>query len=122
MELSRLDRCILRECAADYLGLWSVIFEVRAMFPRLGAPAVQRMTVDSLARLLDARLIRAGYPTPDGRGFEPWLASAEEAIARIRDEWNALGREPSIGEVAWFASTPGGERLVAQERSTPARR
>jgi hypothetical protein len=28
----------------------------------------------------------------------------DQAVSRIEKEWSALGREPNIGEVAWFTS------------------
>jgi hypothetical protein len=47
-----------------------------------------------------------GHPAADGRHFVPWILPAEAAIGRIAVEWSALGREPDIGEIAWFTSEP----------------
>jgi len=34
--------------------------------------------------------------------FAVWQLSIDETIARIEREWLALGREPNLGEIAWF--------------------
>jgi hypothetical protein len=65
-------------------------------------------------------LVQAGFPTPDGRGFEPWSLGPNAGIDRINSEWNALGREPKIGEVVWFNTTQKGEKeaeRLVMERS-----
>jgi hypothetical protein len=46
--------------------------------------------------------MQVGYPAPDGRHFVPWELRADQALSRIEKEWSTLGREPDIGEVAWF--------------------
>jgi hypothetical protein len=48
--------------------------------------------------------MQAGHPTPDGRHFVAWDLSPDQAVDQIEREWLALGREPGIGEVAWFTS------------------
>jgi hypothetical protein len=61
--------------------------------------------LDPLHGLLDEGLIVAGFPTRDGRGFEPSPYSPQETVDRIRTEWQKLGRDPVIGEVVWFNAT-----------------
>jgi hypothetical protein len=51
-------------------------------------------------------LMIAGDP-PD-EDVIPLGTAAEETLARIRDEWEALGRDPDIMEIAWFEPTPKG--------------
>jgi hypothetical protein len=50
--------------------------------------------------------MQVGHPTPDGRQFVAWGLPPDQAVSRIEREWAALGREPDIGEVAWFTSAP----------------
>jgi hypothetical protein len=60
-----------------------------------------------LARgLICERGMQVGFPAEDGRHFEAWQLTPEQSLRRIEDEWIALGREPNIGEVAWFTSEP----------------
>jgi hypothetical protein len=43
-----------------------------------------------------------------------WNLSAEQAIERIRREWDQLGGEPTIGDIVWFVSTTEGGRVLAE--------
>jgi len=94
------------ECHQDHVGLWELI---HAAHLDLGAedPASTRELTLRLARgLICERGVQVGFPAEDGRHFEPWNLTPEQAIRRIEEEWIALGREPNIGEVAWFTSEP----------------
>jgi hypothetical protein len=50
--------------------------------------------------------MQVGQPAPDGRHFVPWDLPPDQAVKRIEQEWAVLGREPTIGEIAWFTSMP----------------
>ena len=69
-----------------------------------------------------AELLKGGYACvgdPDGRdGFAPWALTEEQALTRIEREWDALGREPDIAEIAWFGLTEKGEEYLAEPRLT----
>jgi hypothetical protein len=91
------------ECQVDHVGLWEVINAARY---DLGAstPTETRTTTLELVRSLLDRGMHVGYPAPDGKGFVPWNLSTDMALSRIEQEWAALGRDPNIGEVAWFTA------------------
>ncbi|MDB4946733.1 MAG: uncharacterized protein JWP97_6267 [Labilithrix sp.] len=36
--------------------------------------------------------------------FVPWQTSVTDAVRRIGAEWGVLGRDPSLGEIAWFVA------------------
>jgi hypothetical protein len=39
----------------------------------------------------------------EGRGWSKWPEQSTPAVlARIEREWNALGRDPNLGDIAWF--------------------
>jgi hypothetical protein len=94
---------VLGYCADDYTGLWLIVAELR---DRSGGAIDDRGILDILYGLLKEGQIQAGFPTHDGRGFEPWPSSPEETISRIEREWRQLGREPDIGEIVWL-NAPG---------------
>jgi hypothetical protein len=48
--------------------------------------------------------MQIGQPAPDGRHFLPWGLPPEQAVRRLENEGAALGREPDIGDLAWFTS------------------
>jgi hypothetical protein len=39
------------------------------------------------------------------KGFQPWAVSPEEAIETIQREWDKLGHDPDLGDIAWFTVT-----------------
>lgn len=92
---------VLDHCADDYAGLWLAVAELRMA---TGGAIDFRRILDILYGLLRSGLLQAGFPTPDG-GFEPWPLAPEEALSRIEDEWQELGRDPDIGEIVWFMTT-----------------
>ena len=67
--------------------------------------------VDGLKGPFAVEQFRGGQSNPtyrisaaDGRHFVSWDLSLDQALSRIEKERSALGREPNIGEVAWFTS------------------
>lgn len=44
-------------------------------------------------------------------GFCMWNLPIEECLNRVEREWNALGRNPSLGEICWLQNTDKGNAL-----------
>jgi hypothetical protein len=103
-ELVALLDDILDECADDHVGLWSVLWDVRHALSHASPDEQKSVTLDLLRFLLSHQLIQAGFPAPNGRDFQPWQLSPDEAIEKIAREWGQLGRDPSGGEIVWFTS------------------
>ncbi|PSF35571.1 hypothetical protein C7H19_16325 [Aphanothece hegewaldii CCALA 016] len=95
---------ILIECAEDYVGLWSIVWEFRNSGSETDVSEVRRKTIKLIEELLNDKLIEAGNFTKDGN-FEVWKLPSTEIISQIKAEWDALGRYPSIGEIVWFVAT-----------------
>lgn len=107
-----LKKEILVLCREDYIGLWVILEEVKGRFEKADSTEQRRRTLEVIRELLDKTLIQAGWPTPDGKGFEPWQLSVDETIRRIDMEWDALGREPNLWEIVWFTTTDADDREV----------
>src|SRR5262249_231990 len=99
---SELKAHLLAESKEDHTGLWYVLTNVERDLHPEGPAQARRITLDLVRELLESGQLRAGFPTLDGRGFVPWTLSPAEALARIEREWDALGREPTIGDIVWF--------------------
>ena len=95
---------ILDECADDHVGLWSVLKEVRNAMGDAPSAELKAVTLELLRFLLTHHLIEAGFPTPNGKDFNPWTLSPDETISKIAKEWDKLGRDPSGGEIIWFTA------------------
>jgi hypothetical protein len=95
---------LAEECHTDHVGLWEIVDAVRLDLGATNAFEVQTLTLRLVRSLLSERGMLVGHPAPDGRHFVPWDLPPDQAVSRIENEWSALGREPNIGEVAWFTS------------------
>lgn len=119
LDIARLERELLEECAEDHLGLWSVIWPLREEFGIEGEDERRGITLRMLTDLLGAGLIHAGIP--DGRTrFNAWNLSATESLKRIEREWNELDREPDIGDIVWFDITENGKAHLARSNGETA--
>src|SRR5258708_4524257 len=91
------------ECREDHVGLWRIANAARRILGE--STTVQRRALGlSLARRLLENGMLVGQPTEDGRHFVSWDLPIDAALQRLEREWTALGRDPDIGEVAWFTS------------------
>ncbi len=96
---------LVEECQEDHIGLWRIVNAVRFDLGSADAGQTRTLVLRLVRRLLQERGIQVGWPAPDGRHFIPWDLTPDQAIHRIEKEWSALGREPNIGELAWFTGT-----------------
>jgi len=109
-DLTTVVQEFLAECREDYVGLWVLVRRIR----RAGATDASNMLETSLTLLeplLSERKIIAGefvrddksHSSPlEGYEFRQWGMPPPEVIARIKDEWTKLGRDPNLGEIVWF--------------------
>lgn len=104
MNLDDALQNLAQECYVDHVGLWEIVNAVRFDLGSTNPSETQALTLRLVRSLLQERGMQVGYPAPDGRHFVSWDISADEAVNRIEKELAALGREPNIGEVAWFTS------------------
>lgn len=102
--LHKLRDKVLARSRDDYVGLWVVIKQLDEEY---GVPgdALREQTLEVVRELLKLGLL-AGDPPYSVTGYGPWQDQRPDAvIERIRAEWIALGRTPSIPDTVWF-STP----------------
>ncbi len=97
---------LIEECDRDHVGLWEIVNAVRLDLGSKGSQETRALALQLVRRLLSERGMRVGHPAPDGRGFVSWDLPPDQAVRRIEQEWTSLGREPNIGEVAWFTREP----------------
>src|SRR5437899_3466058 len=104
MTLDDVLESLAEECHTDHVGLWEIVDAVRFDLGSTNAFEIRALTLRLVRSLLSERGMQVGHPAPDGRHFVPWDLPPDQAVNRIEKEWSALGREPNIGEVAWFTS------------------
>ena len=115
-QLTPLEREILQACSEDDVGLWEAVRHGQRNFPHASPDEIKQVVLSALRVLLTARLIDAGLPVARGTSYDivSWNLPADQAIERIRQEWDELGGEPTIGDIVWFVSTTEGDRVLAE--------
>lgn len=86
----------------DFVGLWEVVRSVQDHVPHADAASIRQISLEIVDELLSNGEWEAGFPAEDGRSFDAWTLLPPAAVARIQREWDQLGREPNIGEIAWL--------------------
>jgi hypothetical protein len=117
MEITEFQKEILLECLEDRIGLWSIIWTINGdgySTTEVLPDWVRQKTIETVRNLLQQRLVEAGNFEAGSYRFQPMVSSVEETIDYIEREWNALGRNPTIGDVCWFRATAAGEQLAQQ--------
>ncbi|HVG60978.1 MAG TPA: hypothetical protein VNA24_20635 [Hyalangium sp.] len=88
-------------CASSDVGLWWVADDIRQLMPGAPEHEIRSETLRALRPLLQQGSLRAAKLLPAG-SYQLWGDSIEEQLARIDEEWAALGRPPDIGDIVWF--------------------
>jgi hypothetical protein len=100
------------ECKDDFVGLWSILWESKRAFPEIGGPETRAVTLQIVRGLLESGQVAVG-DFDSQRRFAPWPATSplDATIAELERRWTELGRDPDIGDCAWFtqasADRPG---------------
>ncbi len=95
---------LVEECHEDHVGLWRIVSAVHYDLGSTDAVETRTLTLRLVCSLLHDRGMQVGFPASDGRHFVSWGVPPDQAVTRIEREWSELGRDPNIGEVAWFTS------------------
>jgi hypothetical protein len=113
-DMEDLQREILEELQEDYIGLWEVARLVGAELDTDEEAVIHENTLHLVESMLMHGLIRPGAPTVEG-DFLPWdeAENPGKSLLRISQEWERLGRLPSLGDITWFDLTDFGERYAA---------
>ncbi len=96
---------LISEFEDDHVGLWTVAKQVRRAFPDDQPEAIRTKTLSLIWFFLEMGSIEAGFPTEDGRGFDPWPIKPYGVVSRIASRWKDPKTEPGIGEIVWFTAS-----------------
>jgi hypothetical protein len=95
---------LVAEAQGDYIGLWEVVRRVKELLPALPAKARQDFTLELLTGILSSGKLVAGDLRAGKPEFLPWGGEVSTIMARIAEEWDALGHDPDIGDIVWLAA------------------
>ena len=108
----RLERELLEEMKEDYVGLWEIACLVRSELGAEDPETIRKDTLHIIEQMLMQGWIRPGTATEMG-GFEAWETDPGRALMAISEDWDRLGRTPTVGDIAWFDLTEWGERVAS---------
>ena len=103
-----LKRYFLAECKEDYVELWSLVKMARRELIASDDDQIKNAVIETITPLLVNELIVAGNQSDDG-GFVPTKMSVTEICEYILKQWSILDRDPGLGEIISFTSTPKGD-------------
>jgi hypothetical protein len=83
----KIKQDVLAECSEDYVGLWSIIRRFQSAGITI-EPILMDSTLELLHEVLSQDNIVAGQFSNE---FRIWKRNPTEIVARIREEWTALG-------------------------------
>ena len=91
---------VLAESNEDFVGLWLLVRRMREEF--LDRSHIRDLVLSALEVLLSEYGLLIGDFKQDE--FLPWRCTPSEAVNRVDTEWQSLGRDPDVGEIAWLVS------------------
>jgi hypothetical protein len=112
-DLNRDEQELLKGALEDWVGLWRFVRKVRDRQPEASVDDVRQLTMGMVRKLVGQGYVRVGDVGTPAPGFWPWPEDEQGAFARIEREWQALGRDPNLWEICWFAITPEGEAMAS---------
>jgi hypothetical protein len=120
---------LIKEILICGLDDWLYLAEVASMVQcSIGVPvrtiAVMEPSLRLVEQLLQNGLIQVGdLPESQGSSFRPWNMRSEEVIDALRNQWLALEKPISLGEICWLSLTEKGtqeaKRIIANGEAPP---
>jgi hypothetical protein len=72
---------------------------------------IRELSLKLIREVVQRGLMEIGDLPDQGRRLRLWPMSPQECLDRVEREWNALGRNPSLGEICWLQNTDKGNAL-----------
>ncbi len=86
----------------DPIGLYEIIGTVEKNYKPKDAQILQELTLEFVNQMLAEGFV-VGNLERSKAGYLAWSdQSLPYVISRIMNEWQALGRKPNIGDIAYF--------------------
>lgn len=105
-------------CIEDWTDLHAIYCFVREFFDFKDLALVKQMTLDVIQNLLENELVIAGIILP-GNHFKPYKMSIDVLVAKIKFDWDNLGRKLAPEEIIWFDITEKGRKEFEYLNSLP---
>jgi len=94
---------------------WVNIAEVTSVAKFTGgaqsADEIRDLSLKLVREVVQQGLMEIGDLPDQSRRLALWPLTPQECLDRVEREWNALGRNPSLGEICWLQNTDKGNAL-----------
>lgn len=102
MDVTQIVEAFRRECAVDHVGLWCIPWHFREVEKVADAGLRQSLSLEVVRHLLASDDIGVGQFANGAFSF--WPLPPSYALQRVETEWQQLGHEPDMGDIAWFTT------------------
>ncbi len=103
---------LIIEGTEDYIGLREIIYELKPKFPQASPAEIRLMTMEAVQEILESGLMQIGmfeFNDKNKLEYQIWDLDIDNIMKRIKIEWDELGKQPGIGDIAWLTITKEGE-------------
>src|SRR5579883_1313447 len=91
-----------QQAISDYVGLWQICGRVEHDFCTKSQSQIKEISLRIVRKMLASGLQAVHLHSSDA-GCDPWKEQdVDYVIGRIIAEWDALGHNPSVGDIVWF--------------------
>jgi hypothetical protein len=103
MDVNELCAEFVKGSYIDYTGFWEIVTRIDDVLKPKNPDERKKYVVSLVRCLITSGLIPVVYR--DGKYIRAFKECLNEAslVEKIQNEWLALGKEPGLGEVCWFA-------------------
>ena len=101
--LATILATVVTESQDDLVGVWLVLRWVRSTFPQFNPDEARSASLIIIEKGLESGALSAGSFLPGSSDvFQTWGLDARASLEKIAHAWDALGREPDIGDNLWL--------------------
>ncbi len=118
IEFEKTKSYILAWSIEDTVSLYFIPSFVEQCYHYKDFELIKIRSFELIKNLLDEGLVKAGDLLEDNT-FIPWNMSIAEILAKIKVEWENLGRELYMYELVWFEITEKGRKEFEYLNSLP---
>lgn len=105
-----IDDLLMRGCD-DWVNAAEVTSVAKFTGHAQSEDEIRSVSLKLIREVVQQGLMEIGDLPDEGRRLKLWPMTSQECLDRVEREWNALGRNPSLGEICWLQNTDKGDAL-----------
>jgi len=105
-----IDDLLMRGCD-DWVNAAEVTSVAKFTGHAQSEDEIRSVSLKLIGEVVQQGLMEIGDLPDEGRRLKLWPMTSQECLDRVEREWNALGRNPSLGEICWLQNTDKGDAL-----------